>query len=118
MRLTIQHMGNSPDGPLFTLSNGETVTNSVALPDPAKIQTEGYENLTFPQNLRWYLEDYLNDPEGPRRKRAEATAAALENWGTAVFDALFDRDTYQWYASIRDANRLGNCNSALSANPP
>ena len=107
MRLTIQHTGyDAQNRPLFTLSNGETVTNPVPLPDPAEIIMAGYENFTFPQNLRWYLEEYLNLPDGPSQKRAEATTAALENWGTSVFDALFDRNTYDWYDKIRKDHQL------------
>lgn len=96
IRITIQHTGYDENGhPLFILNNGETATNPVPPPDPASVTVAGYEDKTFPQNLRWYLEDYLNQPYGPSRKRAETVAAALETWGTTVFDALFDRDTYQ-----------------------
>lgn len=107
MRLTIQHTGYDAEArPLFTLNNGQTVTNPVPLPDPKAILVEGYENFTFLQNLRWYLEEFLTLPDNPNRRRAEATAAALEAWGTAVFDALFDRNTYRWYENILDNKQL------------
>ncbi|HEX4805042.1 MAG TPA: CHAT domain-containing protein, partial [Conexibacter sp.] len=48
--------------------------------------------------LRWYLEDYLRAPYGVFDERGREVAAALEEWGAAVFASVFGagagRDAY------------------------
>ncbi|MBR0281713.1 MAG: CHAT domain-containing protein [Oscillibacter sp.] len=96
MRLTIQHMGTGPEEPLFRLNLADNPTEPVLLPNPAEYPVKGYDGGLM-THLQWYLEDYLSLPEGGSGQRAEATVSALEAWGTAVFDALFDRNAYLWY---------------------
>ena len=48
------------------------------------------------EELRWYLEDYLQAPFGVYESRGPAVAAKLPAWGKAVFEAVF-----------RAANRTG-----------
>src|SRR3954463_10339438 len=41
------------------------------------------------EDLRWYLEDYLDLPDGGAVTRARHIEADLERWGHALHDALF-----------------------------
>lgn len=41
------------------------------------------------EDLRWYLEDYMDLPDGGSVVRAERVEAALGPWGRRLFDALF-----------------------------
>jgi hypothetical protein len=52
------------------------------------------------EDLRWYLEDYLEAPYAVYEDRGAAVADALPGWGVRLFDALFGlglsaRDAYQ-----------------------
>jgi tetratricopeptide (TPR) repeat protein len=51
------------------------------------------------EELRWYLEDYLQAPFGVYEDRGPGVAARLASWGQAVFGAVFGlgpaRDAYQ-----------------------
>ncbi|MCB5165024.1 tetratricopeptide repeat protein [Streptomyces bambusae] len=40
------------------------------------------------EELRWYLEDYLDSPYGVYEERGARVAAALRGWGEAAFSAL------------------------------
>jgi len=49
------------------------------------------------RQLRWYLENFLDYPFHPDTQKAEHVLNALKAWGTAAFNALFDRrDAEAW----------------------
>jgi len=49
------------------------------------------------EDLRWYLEDYLDAPYGVYEERGAYVEAALARWGQAVFSAVFGT------AAVREA---------------
>lgn len=55
-------------------------------------------NVDELENLRWYLEDYLEAPFGVYEQRGEQVANQLSEWGRRVFDVVFGvgpaRDAY------------------------
>ena len=57
------------------------------------------------EDLRWYLEDYLRAPFGVYGDRGPKVATRLEQWGEAIFGALFGagpaRDAYVRYGRGR-----------------
>ena len=42
------------------------------------------------EDLRWYLEDYMDLPDGGARKRAQRVEGQLEKWGRGLYDSLFE----------------------------
>ena len=44
------------------------------------------------EDLRWYLEDYLDLPDGGAVIRAERIERSLDDWGRKLYDALFSAD--------------------------
>jgi tetratricopeptide (TPR) repeat protein len=62
-------------------------------PFPAPLSAQEMEDL------RWYLEDYLQAPFAVYEKRGAAVQARIDEWGTRLFDVLFGtgkpgRDSY------------------------
>ncbi|WP_433971413.1 tetratricopeptide repeat protein [Tunturiibacter lichenicola] len=99
--MTIKHDdGSSP--PTFTLirlPDGRSAL-PVVIPSPYDFPVEGQPNSDLMRELRWYLEKFLNYPFDPETVHAEHVLAALRAWGTAAFNALFDRrDTSNWLAA-------------------
>src|SRR5262245_31930169 len=41
------------------------------------------------ENLRWYLEDYMDLPDGGAVVRARAVEVQLKEWGERLHDAIF-----------------------------
>ena len=41
------------------------------------------------ENLRWYLEEFMDLPDGGAVTRAQRTEQDLERWGRQLHDALF-----------------------------
>jgi len=57
------------------------------------------------ENLRWYLEDYLQTPFGVYGDRGAKVAAQLQGWGESIFRALFSADAARdAYARIQGRN--------------
>ncbi len=51
------------------------------------------------EELRWYLEQFLDYPFSPETEHADRVLDALKAWGTEAFDTLFDRgDAADWLA--------------------
>ena len=115
MRLTIEH-SEGPDGAAFVVDNGVTHTKPVSLPDPAEYPIRGYPKLRLLSALQWYLEEYLNYPEGANETKADAVVSALKDWGAEVFDRLFSAHAYQWYANAR--NNLDAVQIKIISNSP
>ncbi|MCP4130345.1 MAG: tetratricopeptide repeat protein [bacterium] len=92
--LIIQHIPNSSP-PKFLLQEPEYSdysknTQLSALPSPYEFPVIGVPNTDLMQGIRWYLEDFLNYPFEPDTDKAKYILAALEEWGTKVFDTLFN----------------------------
>ena len=64
------------------------------------IEEGGQESQPFPlvlpmsgddmDELRWYLEEFMQFPLGGERTKAEKVERKLKTWGEALFDALFN----------------------------
>jgi hypothetical protein len=72
-------------GYLAQLSDADG-TLGVAVPFTPFLTEDDYEEL------RWYLEDYLDLPDGGAVTRARQIEASLERWGRALHDALFSAE--------------------------
>lgn len=100
MQIIIQSYDGSEE-PLFTVSNGLITTKPESLPDPAVYPVVGYPNLQLLEQLKWYLEDFLEYPIGPNKEKGEAIVSTLKAWGMEVFNRLFTGDAYKWYIDAR-----------------
>jgi len=49
------------------------------------------------EDLRWYLEDYMDLPDGGAIVRAQRIERSLETWGRALFDAVFTPALHEQY---------------------
>jgi hypothetical protein len=98
--LAIAHVeGSSP--PAFTLMRlpEGKLAAPVAISSPYQFQVEGQPNSNLMEQLRWYLEHFLDYPFDPEIGHAERVLDALQTWGTQAFNALFDRrDADKWLA--------------------
>lgn len=93
--LEITHQRES----IFSLRNvgRDKTLESVEVPSPYSFRVEGAGDGSLMLQLRWYLETFLEYPFPPRTHQAEAVQKALQDWGKAVFGALFDnRDAGKW----------------------
>lgn len=79
-------------------------TAAVPLPEPTAFPVEGYPVKNLLPELRWYLEDYLQDPFGVFPQLAESVAETMQTWGTVVFDSLFTGYARDWYQDARRNN--------------
>ncbi|MBN9121049.1 MAG: CHAT domain-containing protein [Planctomycetes bacterium] len=62
---------------------------AVAVAPPNSVPVEGRPNARLTDELRWYLEVFLDYPFPPETEHAERVRAALRKWGRQTFDALF-----------------------------
>ncbi|NRF65442.1 CHAT domain-containing protein [Aquincola sp. S2] len=78
---------------LFTASAGNGLLGSLTDADGKRIGTEVPFTLSLPDDdyvdLRWYLEEYMELPDGGAVVRAERIEANLSKWGRQLHDALF-----------------------------
>ena len=107
MELQIRHTGTADGQSRFVvvrLSDGKC-GESVSLTPPGNVPVATH-NTNLQDDLRWYLESFLELPTGPNIQRAADIQAALSLWGRACFDALFGNDARAtgWY---RDARQNG-----------
>lgn len=98
-RLTIHHQGG--DG-FVVMSGSGKVSKAVELCRPEGVAIEGTE-ANLPQELRWYLEEYLDYPYSPNDQRADRVLKALSKWGQACFEALFSGVARDWYTQARQS---------------
>ncbi len=65
------------------------LTDSAGLPVGVEVPFTPFLGDDDYESLRWYLEDYLDLPDGGAVVRAEAVEHQLESWGRRLHDALF-----------------------------
>lgn len=117
MILNIRHAGQLEERSAFHVINSETgeQTDLVCLESPDSIFVAG--NRTLPQELQWYLEEFLKRTDG-FEKRADLLLRKLDQWGNSVFNALFEGGiASQWMieAIRKDSSKLRIC--VCSKNP-
>jgi len=111
-QLQIRHIGYQDDQPQFVvrrLSDGADIP-PVLLTPPEQVIVEGRPQSNLLQDLRWYLEQFLELPLGGYLHTAERVQAALQSWGESSFKALFQDDARDWF---QDARRHGLENLTL-----
>lgn len=81
------------------------VADAVEVPPPNSLVVEGLPDGSFPRELRWYLERFLEYPFSPDTDRADRLLAALHAWGQTAFTALFGSGRGRDY--FHDATRDG-----------
>jgi tetratricopeptide (TPR) repeat protein len=98
--LAIAHVeGSSP--PAFTLTRlpEGKLAAPVTIFSPYTFGLESQPNSNLMEQLRWYLEHFLDYPFDPEIGHANHVLDALQAWGTQAFNALFDRrDADKWLA--------------------
>lgn len=119
MEIQIHHMESFDGPPKFEVIRGIDMLHSAAvtLPDPAKFSLEGYPSKKLLPELRWYLEDYLQNPFGVYPQLAESVAKTLQAWGTTVFDTLFTGHARDWYQEAKRKNLKNLCIKITSDSP-
>jgi len=65
------------------LTDADGNVPGVEVPFTPFLTEEDYENL------RWYLEEYMDLPDGGAVVRARGVEKDLEQWGRRLYDALF-----------------------------
>jgi tetratricopeptide (TPR) repeat protein len=97
--------------------DGAGAMSTVAVSTIAEGQSRAVEDgpvpLAWPldsdalEDLRWYLEDYLDAPYGVYEDRGAYVEAALARWGQAVFSAVFGTAAArEAYTRMRDDGNL------------
>ncbi len=119
MLLQICHEGYENGQAKFVVISGDSLnrTEPVPLPAPAAFPVETGEGATLADELKWYLEQYLEYPKGPFADRAEKIMAALKDWGQTCFEALFRNfNAVSWYRDARQ--KLENLELRIASNDP
>lgn len=102
MNIYIKHTGKSDDSgkPLFVVeSPNKCCSDVIALTLPRMIPV-GNHNTNLQQDLRWYLESYLELPIEPYATHANDVQETLKQWGRECFDALFIEQTKEWLDEV------------------
>lgn len=90
--LSIQYVkGSNP--PAFQLTrhlDGKSL-KPVTITPPHEFPVPGQPNSHLMEEVRWYLERFLDYPFRPETVHADQVLEALKDWGTQAFNALFDR---------------------------
>jgi hypothetical protein len=73
---------------------------AVTPPNDALFETN---DKTLLENLKWYLEEYLDSPIDPYHLRAYKTQDTLRKWGHECFNTLFTGDAKIWYTLARQS---------------
>src|SRR5579883_1863160 len=88
--LIVRHVPNS-DPPQFTVErfgDGKAAPPVVVAP-PNSVSVAGRPNAKLMDEVRWYLETFLDYPFHPDTDQAEHARQALEIWGKQTFTTLF-----------------------------
>jgi tetratricopeptide (TPR) repeat protein len=118
-QLQIRHIGYQDDKPQFVVVRGSDMKwgSETALTPPELTIVPGRPNNNLQQDLRWYLEQFLELPLGAYLDTAERVQTTLQEWGSACFDSLFQKQARDWF---QDARRQGleNLTLKIASNDP
>ena len=97
--LIISHLG----GQQFTVHRQEDGKRSspVHLTAPDEVVVAGRPDSHLANDLRWYLERFLDYPFPPHTELADRIQSALVQWGQSTFQQLFNGQPLLWYDRIR-----------------
>ena len=104
--LTIKHQGEKNGQPQFfitPLSDGKTA-ELVSLTAPDKVKLPNRSNSNLANDLRWYLERFLDYPFAPNTSLAEEIQDTLDEWGKDTFTKLFKGKAHDRYQEARKLN--------------
>ena len=97
--LIIRHLGELRF--VVTRLNDGKSSSPVQLIPPDAVTVDGRPDSHLLQDLRWYLERFLDYPFEPHTDIAERIQRALQEWGRLTFERLFSGQPLLWYDRIR-----------------
>nr|CAA6810667.1 MAG: TPR repeat:TPR repeat [uncultured Thiotrichaceae bacterium] len=118
-QLQIKHIGYQDDQPQFQVirQSDMKVSDTIVLPSPTTFPVEGRPEHNLQNDLRWYLEKFLELPLGGYLHTAEQIQSALEHWGESCFNALFQGRSRDWFQDAR-RNGLKNLRIKIASEDP
>ncbi len=89
--LIIRHItGREPASfQVFRLKDGKSTPKPAVIPSPVGFPVKKRPNTDLMNELRWYLETFLDYPFPPLTDVADHVQDALRKWGENAFDTLF-----------------------------
>jgi len=93
--LIIRHISGSEPASFYVSrqKDGKSTTEPAVIPSPVGFPVEKRPSTDLMNELRWYLEIFLDYPFPPLTDVADYVRDALRKWGEGAFDALFgDRE--------------------------
>lgn len=117
--LQISHIGYQDDQSQFVVTRlGDGKHSSpVTLTPPEQTAVKGRPNSNLQQDLRWYLEKFLDYPFDPETFTAERVQDALQSWGEHCFTTLFQGQALLWFDAARQQG-LENLTLKIASNDP
>ena len=120
MNLVIRHVQKEKNF-IFQVEN--PLSMKTALPaiisPPDQLIVEGRPNSNLLQDLRWYLENFLDYPFSPNTDIADRVQKALFGWGKESFSALFTGRARDWYQEARrSADGLSSLRLKIACDDP
>ena len=113
--LIIRHQGGLRFSVLRLRGGKQTNPVELTSPDAIAVQDRPDSNLT--QDLRWYLESFLELPIPPNTEVARHTQDALKDWGSDCFSRLFAGQALLWYDAARREG-LAQLNLKIASDDP
>ena len=114
--LIIRHLGELRFA-VTRLDDGKS-SSPVQLVPPDTVTVDGRPDSHLLQDLRWYLERFLDYPFEPHTDIAERVQRALEEWGRLTFERLFSGQPLLWYDRIRTTAGLSNLVLKIACDDP
>ena len=119
MQIQIRHSGYKNSMAEFFIIRGSDLKQAgpVYLKSPEQIRVQGRPQSNLRQDVKWYLENYLELPLGGNISVAERTEAALQAWGTDCFDAINQGRAAGFFLHARD-DGLENLTLTITSDDP
>lgn len=120
--LQIKHLGyqddelDKPQFKVIRLLDGKD-SDVITLECPERFPVEGRPNHNLQDDLRWYLEKFLELPLGGYLETADQVQLALQSWGECCFSKLFQGRARDWFQNAR-GNGLKNLRLKISSEDP
>ncbi|CAK8720869.1 TPR repeat:TPR repeat [Candidatus Electrothrix laxa] len=103
LQLQIKHIGYQDEQPQFLVLRGSDLKSSapVTLIGPDQTIVPGRPTSNLQQDLRWYLENFLELPTGAYPDVAKRVQDCLQEWAKNCFETLFHKQAYIWFQEAR-----------------
>src|SRR5437588_41601 len=87
----IEHIASQPDR--FVIANpGHSPSSPLQVPSPYGVTVDGRPGSNLMQELRWYLESFLDYPFPPETGHAANVMNALNAWGMDALETFLQSD--------------------------